>query len=108
MTRTRLALTDANRALSQSHQYYLGVTMEPSRDNDLSPKAVGWIVAVIGFVGSFLVPILTYVPWMLATHVTGETGKPGNATVLVGLFLLALQWAAVGYIAAMICVRMSQ
>lgn len=70
--------------------------------NGDSPRLIGWIVAVMGFVGSFLVRELMYVPWMLAVYVTGETGKPGNGTVILALSLLAVQWGVIGYIAARI------
>ena len=83
--------------------------MEQPHDTGLSPKSVGWMVAVIGFLGSFVVRILMYVPWTMAIHLTGETaGMPGTATFLIALFLLGLQWAAVGYAAAFVYARVSK
>ena len=83
--------------------------MDQARGIGLSPNSVGWLVAVIGFFGSFVIRILMYVPWMVAIHLTGETtGMPETATFLIALFLLALQWAAVGYVGAMVYARMSK
>jgi len=66
----------------------------------VSPRVVGWTIAAIAFCGSLLVPILTYVPWMLAVYITGDTGKPRTETLVIGALLLGCQSGLVGYFAA--------
>ena len=67
------------------------------RQQESSAKVVGWLVAVAGFVGSFLVREMMYVPWMLAIQITGESGRPTTANIVLALFFLAVQWGAIGY-----------
>lgn len=66
----------------------------------LSPTVIGWLVGAVGFVASFVVRELWYLPWMLAIHITGEGGRPTNANLLLALLFLVVQWAAIGYAVA--------
>jgi len=69
---------------------------EPQRERS-NPKLIGWVIAVLGFLGSFLVREMMYVPWTLAIHITGESGRPTTANIVLALFFLAVQWGAIGY-----------
>lgn len=71
--------------------------MKPDR---ISARVIGWMIAVIAFFGSLLVPILTYVPWMLAVFITGDARQPRTETLVIAALLLACQSGLVGYLAA--------